>query len=69
MVHSGYEPSAVAATFGTWRGFLATARVALFGPLKDQPLPRIAATRVSADPQPTVVRRNSEGRIELPVLK
>ena len=31
MVHCGYEPSAVAQTFGTWRGFLATARIALFG--------------------------------------
>lgn len=69
MVHSGYEPSAVAATFGTWRGFLATAKVVLFGPLKEQPLPRIAATRVSADPQPVVVRRSADGRIELPVLK
>jgi hopanoid biosynthesis associated radical SAM protein HpnH len=29
MVHCGYEPSAVAATFGSWRGFWATARVAL----------------------------------------
>ena len=27
MVHCGYEPSAVAATFGTWRGFLATAQI------------------------------------------
>ena len=31
MVHCGYEPSAVAATFGTWRGFLATARMTLLG--------------------------------------
>ena len=38
MVHCGYEPSAVDATFGTLRGFLATARVALFGPLKDRTL-------------------------------
>lgn len=32
MVHCGYEPTAVAATFGSWRGFLATARSVLFGP-------------------------------------
>lgn len=32
MVHSGYEPSAVEATFGTWRGLLTTARLSLFGP-------------------------------------
>lgn len=31
MVHSGYEPTAVAETFGTLRGFLQTARVTLFG--------------------------------------
>lgn len=31
MVHSGYEPSAVAATFGTVRGLLTTARLTLFG--------------------------------------
>ena len=35
MVHCGYEPSAVAATFGTWRGFLATARLFLLGPPRD----------------------------------
>ncbi|MGQ0633157.1 MAG: adenosyl-hopene transferase HpnH [Planctomycetaceae bacterium] len=31
MVHCGYEPTAVAQTFGTWRGFLQTAAMALFG--------------------------------------
>jgi hopanoid biosynthesis associated radical SAM protein HpnH len=31
MVHCGYEPSAVAATFGSMRGFLKTARLTLFG--------------------------------------
>ena len=69
MVHSGYEPSAVSATFGSWRGFVTTAKIALFGPLKNKPLPQIAATRVSAGPQQTQLRRTSDGRIELPVLK
>lgn len=32
MVHSGYEPSAVDATFSSLRGLLATARQTLFGP-------------------------------------
>lgn len=32
MVHSGYEPSAVHATFGSLKGLLAAARVTLFGP-------------------------------------
>ena len=31
MVHSGYEPSAVAQTFGSLKGFLRTAKVTLFG--------------------------------------
>lgn len=31
MVHSGFEPSAVSAAFGSWKGFLATARLTLFG--------------------------------------
>lgn len=31
MVHCGYEPTAVDQAFGTWRGLLAAARVALFG--------------------------------------
>jgi hypothetical protein len=31
MVHCGYEPSAVTATFDSLRGFLATARLTLFG--------------------------------------
>ena len=32
MAHCGYEPAAVEATFGSWKGFLRTARLALFGP-------------------------------------
>jgi hopanoid biosynthesis associated radical SAM protein HpnH len=31
MVHCGYEPSAITATFGSLRGFLATARTTLLG--------------------------------------
>jgi hypothetical protein len=31
MVHCGYEPSAVAATFGSVRGFVSTARATLLG--------------------------------------
>jgi len=36
MVHSGYEPSAVAETFGTLRGFAQTARMVLFGAQADK---------------------------------
>lgn len=32
MVHCGHEPTAVDQTFGSLRGFLTTARIALFGP-------------------------------------
>jgi len=35
MVHSGYEPSAVDATFGSLKGLLAAARVTLFGTRED----------------------------------
>ena len=32
MAHCGYEPAAVEATFGSWKGFLRTVRLTLFGP-------------------------------------
>jgi hopanoid biosynthesis associated radical SAM protein HpnH len=83
MVHSGYEPSAVNATFGSWRGFWRTARIALFGPPKNEPLPEVVSTRIEGDgatsgglslagdrPRPvTQLRKNAQGRIELPILK
>lgn len=31
LVHCGYEPSAVAATFGSWKGFLATVKLSIWG--------------------------------------
>ncbi|HXB21411.1 MAG TPA: adenosyl-hopene transferase HpnH [Candidatus Solibacter sp.] len=36
MVHSGYEASAVNATFSSWRGFMATVRATLFSSYKDE---------------------------------
>jgi hopanoid biosynthesis associated radical SAM protein HpnH len=39
MVHSGYEPSAVNCTFGSWEGFYATVRATLFGPKILPPAP------------------------------
>ncbi len=44
MVHSGYEPTAVSATFGSLRGLLTTARLMFFGPPRE---------RVEAVPQPS----------------
>ncbi len=36
MAHCGYEPAAVEATFGSWKGFLRTAQLAVFGPPRDK---------------------------------
>jgi hopanoid biosynthesis associated radical SAM protein HpnH len=43
MVHCGYEPSAVDATFGSLKGLLAAARITLFGLKPSAPLPAPAA--------------------------
>jgi hypothetical protein len=70
MVHGGYEPSAVAATFGSWRGFLSTARSTLGLRRK-----RKHSTAESASPQvvpPTDSRPASPRKrplAQLPVLK
>ncbi|MFP6767376.1 MAG: DUF3463 domain-containing protein, partial [Planctomycetaceae bacterium] len=32
MVHSGFEPTAIRQTFGSWKGLLMTIRLMLFGP-------------------------------------
>jgi hypothetical protein len=37
MVHCGFEPSAVAATFGTWQGFWRTVRTTLLGSSQRRP--------------------------------
>ena len=49
MVHCGYEPTAVAETFGSWKGLLASARIVLFDSYPDKPLPELRP-RLSADP-------------------
>jgi hypothetical protein len=36
MVHSGYEASAVNATFSSWGGFLATVKATLFTGYRDK---------------------------------
>ncbi len=81
MVHSGYEPSAVTATFGTLKGFLRTARVALFGPSRGAPLPErttttVSAARISAGSTvshrvdaPSAIKQTAEGTYELVVNK
>lgn len=67
MVHCGYEPSAVAATFGSLKGFLRTVRITLLGspPAKQTP------ERVSEGylPPPHIAPKPSRELAELPVLR
>ena len=64
MVHCGYEPTAVAATFNSWKGFVTTARLSIFGPGRqpEEPLDDLD------EATPLVVPRKRPGTIELPVL-
>jgi hypothetical protein len=48
LVHSGYEPTAVAATFSSWRGLLATACLTLVGRVPRVLRPK-SSTAVPAD--------------------
>lgn len=48
MVHCGFEPSAVEATFGTWRGFWRTVRTTLFG----SPEPKAPSPPACVPPRP-----------------
>lgn len=56
MVHSGYEPTAVDATFSSLRGLLTTARLVLFGPRRDKSIgPASPADVGNGDSLPEVV--------------
>jgi len=46
MVHCGYEPTAVSEAFGSWKGFLSTAKLALLGPGRD------SSTEHDSEPPP-----------------
>jgi len=61
MVHCGYEPAAVEATFGSLGGLLATARLMLLGPPKSPP---------AALPEPAAIglRLQANGLPALPVI-
>jgi hopanoid biosynthesis associated radical SAM protein HpnH len=63
MVHCGYEPAAVEATFGSLGGLLATARLALFGAPRS---PRQADPPVGTEPAPAQV---ANGFPSLPILE
>jgi len=64
MVHCGYEPSAVAATFGSLKGFLATARLTILGP-KREPTEMLASDETDDAPE----ARPALPLVELPVLQ
>ena len=61
MVHCGYEPAAVEATFGSLRGLLATARLTLLGPPRRR--------REEPTPQPSPPRLQPNGLPALPILQ
>jgi hypothetical protein len=63
MVHCGYEPAAVEATFRSLGGLLATARLMLFGPPKSPP-----AARPEPAPAAVGLRLQANGRPSLPVI-
>ena len=58
MVHCGYEPAAVEATFGSLGGLVATARLMLFGPPRPRP-------SLPPEPQPAL---QPNGLPALPIL-
>jgi hypothetical protein len=62
MVHCGYEPAAVDATFGSLGGLLATAKLMLFGPPRAKPLPDLPPAPL---PQPAL---QANGLPALPIL-
>jgi hopanoid biosynthesis associated radical SAM protein HpnH len=69
MMHCGYEPSAVSATFGSARGLLGTARAVLFGGGKP---PRKPGNRPPAVTSPTLagggLNRNPKPLTSLPIV-
>lgn len=71
MVHSGFEPSAVAATFGSWRGLLTTARLSL--PLGRRKARAAVPGQSSSIPaphiSPSAVVSKEKQFVELPILK
>ncbi len=71
MVHSGYEPSAVAATFGSWRGFLATACLSVLGRLPGRrraPRPEVTPEEDESPPPSTPDSADKHDEMQLPIL-
>ncbi|WP_437227580.1 adenosyl-hopene transferase HpnH [Planctomicrobium sp. SH661] len=68
MVHCGYEPSAVDATFGSFSGLVESAMRTLFGPGKDKPQP-VAPVKPIASPVPSQLVSLQLPQRTLPVLE
>ncbi len=70
MVHSGYEPSAVTATFSSWRGFVKTALLTVFGSGRVKPEDLAIDAVLSTRPTSCSSGKSDKSpfEIELPVL-
>jgi len=70
MVHSGYEPSAVTATFGSLKGLLTTAKLTLFGPPQTEAIPEMTDSHSGSRKTDTqaALQESPELDLELPVL-
>jgi len=70
MVHSGYEPSAVTATFSSLKGLLTTARLTFFGPGQAETIPEDRDSHSGSGKTDTqaALQDLPEMDLELPVL-
>ncbi len=68
MVHCGYEPSAVAETFNSWRGFWGTAKLTLFGAGRGRTRrPSVPATNADARQAASKPAPQALYELEIPV--
>ena len=68
MVHCGYEPSAVADTFGSMRGFMTVAKLFLFGPSKKNKPLDWDEPKSGSVPRPHFAEPSGSRLVELTVL-
>ena len=67
LVHSGFEPSAVKATFGSLRGLLMTARLSLLGTRDRGDLGEVKEWPTAA-PSTAAGQSKAEDKVQLPIL-
>ena len=73
MVHCGYEPTAVAETFGSLKGLMKVARLVMFGPPRERDATETfddsdAEPRMSEDERPAAPKSEALEPIQLPLL-